>query len=97
MATEEDRIYSEDGGGREEEEAAAKGIMERIRSVDVDCRIQAAREIRRLTKTSSMHRRHLSAAVEPLVVMLRSGEPQSGEAAILALLNLAVKDERCEL
>ncbi|XP_008782362.1 U-box domain-containing protein 3 [Phoenix dactylifera] len=94
MASSEARVSGEDGSGRGEEEAAAKGIMERIRSEDVECRIQAARVIRRLTKTSSKHRRQLSGAVDPLVVMLRSGEPQSGEAAILALLNLAVKDER---
>ncbi|XP_038990315.1 U-box domain-containing protein 4-like [Phoenix dactylifera] len=74
--------------------AAAQGIMERIRSEDVECRIQAAREIRRLTKTSSKHRRQLSGAVEPLISMLMSGDPESGETAILALLNLAVKDER---
>ncbi|KAG1366319.1 U-box domain-containing protein 7 [Cocos nucifera] len=76
------------------EEAEAQGIVERIRSEDVKCRIQAAREIRRLTKTSSKHRRQLSGAIEPLVSMLQSGDPDSGEAAILALLNLAVRDER---
>lgn len=76
---------------------AAEGIVERIRSDDEECRVQAAKEIRRLTKTSPKHRRQLEGAVVPLVSMLRSGNPESAEAAMLALLNLAVKDERCEL
>ncbi|XP_009403943.2 U-box domain-containing protein 4 [Musa acuminata AAA Group] len=74
--------------------AELQGIMDRIRSrVEVQ-QVQAAFEIRRLTKTSSRNRRHLSAAIEPLVLMLRSGSSQSAEAAILGFLNLAVKDER---
>ncbi|RRT34539.1 hypothetical protein B296_00058947 [Ensete ventricosum] len=84
------------GGGTEAEKTAAEmsAIMERIRSEDEESRVQAAGEIRRLTKTSSKHRRQLSDAIEPLVSLLRSGSPESGEAAILALLNLAVGDER---
>lgn len=64
-----------------------------IQSDDVYSKIQAAREIRRLTKTSQRCRRQFSAAVEPLVDMLRSDLIESNEAALLALLNLAVKDE----
>ncbi|THU46030.1 hypothetical protein C4D60_Mb09t00660 [Musa balbisiana] len=84
------------GGGTEAEKTAAEmsAIMERIRLEDEESRVQAAREIRRLTKTSSKHRRQLSDAIEPLVSLLRSGIPESGEVAILALLNLAVGDER---
>ncbi|XP_074571410.1 U-box domain-containing protein 17-like [Curcuma longa] len=69
-------------------------IMKQIRSEDEACRIAAAREIRRLTKTSSRNRRQFAGAVVPLVSMLRSLNSDSGEAAILALVNLAVKDER---
>ncbi|KAK3026828.1 hypothetical protein RJ639_040729 [Escallonia herrerae] len=65
-------------------------------SDDVPLRVQAAKEIRRLTKTSQRCRRHFSAAVRPLVDMLRSGSVESNEAALLALLNLAVKDETCQ-
>ncbi|KAJ0968534.1 hypothetical protein J5N97_025451 [Dioscorea zingiberensis] len=43
---------------------------------------------------STKHQRQLSGAIEPLILMLRCGEPEATEAAILALLNLAVKDER---
>ncbi|KAJ0985721.1 hypothetical protein J5N97_004077 [Dioscorea zingiberensis] len=74
--------------------AALQAIMEGISSGDENLRIEAAREIRRLTKTSTKHRRQLSGAIEPLVSMLRDGGRECGEAAILALLNLAVKDER---
>ncbi|CAL9052669.1 U-box domain-containing protein 4 [Musa acuminata AAA Group] len=97
MASSEIQIPSEDssdlsGGGRVA--VLVQGIMERIRSEDEDDRIQAAREIRRLTKTSAKHRRYLSESIEPLVSMLRYGSPESGEAAMLGLLNLAVRDER---
>jgi hypothetical protein len=59
--------------------------------------VDAAREVRRLTRASARHRRKLAAAVDPLVAMLRSPAPEAGEAALLALLNLAVRDERCVL
>lgn len=70
-----------------------------IQSDDSDNKLQAAREIRRLTKTSQRCRRQLSEAVNPLVSMLRvrADSPESypqHEAALLALLNLAVKDEK---
>ncbi|CAD5185928.1 unnamed protein product [Musa acuminata subsp. malaccensis] len=74
--------------------AELQGIMDRIRYGTEEHKVQAALEIRRLTKTSSRNRRNLSAAIEPLVSMLRFGSSGSSEAAILGLLNLAVKDER---
>ncbi|KAH0700399.1 hypothetical protein KY290_015268 [Solanum tuberosum] len=64
-----------------------------IHSDDPTLKVQAAKEIRRLTKTSQRYRRHFSNAVKPLVDMLRSESFESNEAALLALLNLAVKDE----
>ncbi|KAH7833290.1 hypothetical protein Vadar_004842 [Vaccinium darrowii] len=51
------------------------------------------KEIRRLTKTSHWCRRQFSAAVAPLVDMLRYGSVEANEAALFSLLNLAVKDE----
>ncbi|KAG2710780.1 hypothetical protein I3760_04G044900 [Carya illinoinensis] len=65
-----------------------------IQSDDLDAKVQAARDIRRLTKTSQRCRRHLSPAVKPLVSMLGADSTDSREAALLALLNLAVKDEK---
>ncbi|VFQ75393.1 unnamed protein product [Cuscuta campestris] len=73
--------------------AVVNQTLQLIRSDDPVCKIHAAGEIRRLTKTSHRYRRHFSNAVEPLVDMLRSGAVESSEAALLALLNLAVKDE----
>ncbi|OWM64393.1 U-box domain-containing protein 4 [Punica granatum] len=64
-----------------------------LQSADSDSKLQAAREIRRLTKTSQRCRRQLADAVRPLVSMLRLDSPELNEAALLALLNLAVKDE----
>ncbi|KAK1439069.1 hypothetical protein QVD17_04884 [Tagetes erecta] len=55
--------------------------------------IEAAKEIRRLTKTSQRCRRQFSPAIRPLVSMLCSHSPEANEVALLALLNLAVKDE----
>ncbi|KAF8407669.1 hypothetical protein HHK36_006804 [Tetracentron sinense] len=68
--------------------------MKLIQSEDPNSEIQAARDIRRLTKTSQKHRRLFSGAIEPLVSMLRSDSLECNEAALLALLNLAVKDEK---
>lgn len=68
-------------------------LLHLTQSNDLDSKIKAATEIRRLTKTSHRCRRRLSAAVPPLVDMLRSDYGEAHEAALLALLNLAVKDE----
>ncbi|KAJ6738554.1 U BOX DOMAIN-CONTAINING [Salix koriyanagi] len=68
-----------------------------IQSDDLSMKIEAAKEIRRLTKTSQRCRRQLADAVKPLVCMLRVGDDDSvelNESALLALLNLAVKDEK---
>ncbi|KAI7739363.1 hypothetical protein M8C21_010706 [Ambrosia artemisiifolia] len=56
-------------------------------------KIQAAKDIRRLTKTSQRYRRHFSAAIPALVSMLRFQSLDAKAAALLALLNLAVQDE----
>ncbi|KAI3462601.1 hypothetical protein Pfo_019264 [Paulownia fortunei] len=64
-----------------------------LQSDDPNLRVQAAKDIRRLTKTSQRYRRLLSGAVGPLVDMLRCSSADANEAALAALLNLAVKDE----
>lgn len=65
-----------------------------VQSEDLDSMLQGAREIRRLTKTSQKCRRLLCYSVVPLISMLRIPDsPEAHEAALLALLNLAVKDE----
>ncbi|KDP22645.1 hypothetical protein JCGZ_02487 [Jatropha curcas] len=66
-----------------------------IQSDDLDSKIEAAKEIRRLTKTSQRCRRQLAQAVNPLVSMLRIVDStECHESALLALLNLAVQDEK---
>lgn len=67
--------------------------LQLIQSDAVELRVEAAKEIRRLTKTEQRYRRHFSTAVKPLADMLRYDSPEANEAALLALLNLAVKDE----
>lgn len=61
-----------------------------------DSRIQAAHEIRKLTKSSAKCRAYFAAAgvIIPLVSMLKSSSSDVKEAALLALLNLAVRNER---
>lgn len=61
-----------------------------------ESRVAAAREIRRLTKTSARSRVYLAAAgaITPLVSMLKSSSFEAKEAALSALLNLAVRNER---
>ncbi|MED6121525.1 hypothetical protein PIB30_030952 [Stylosanthes scabra] len=73
---------------------AVRRALQLLYSGDPDLRVQAARDIRRLTKTSHRCRRQLAEAVGPLVSMLRVDSPESHEPALLALLNLAVKDEK---
>ncbi|XP_060189630.1 U-box domain-containing protein 4-like [Lycium barbarum] len=64
-----------------------------ILSQDPILKVVGARDIRRLTKSSLRYRRLFSDAVKPLVDMLRSTSFETNEAALLALLNLSVKDE----
>ncbi|CAK7339050.1 unnamed protein product, partial [Dovyalis caffra] len=77
--------------------SAVRRALLLIQSDDLSLKIEAAKEIRRLTKTSQRCRRQLACAVKPLVCMLRVGDDdsvESNESALLALLNLAVKDEK---
>eukprot|EP00252_Welwitschia_mirabilis_P009885 TRINITY_DN22800_c0_g1_i1.p1 TRINITY_DN22800_c0_g1~~TRINITY_DN22800_c0_g1_i1.p1 ORF type:complete len:395 (-),score=94.64 TRINITY_DN22800_c0_g1_i1:341-1525(-) len=61
-----------------------------------DAKIRAAKEIRMRTKKSSKARAYLAAsgAIFPLVTLLSSSDFEAKEAALLALLNLAVGNER---
>lgn len=74
--------------------SAVRRALLLVQSDDVVSKLEGAREIRRLTKTSQRCRRLLSDSVGPLIAMLRvSDSPESNESALLALLNLAVRDE----
>ncbi|KAE8673155.1 protease Do-like 7-like [Hibiscus syriacus] len=77
------------------ETSAVLRALQLIQYDHPDSMLQAAKEIRRLAKTSQRCRRLLADAVIPLVSMLRAESPESQhESALLALLNLAVKDEK---
>ncbi|KAK9742546.1 hypothetical protein RND81_03G180700 [Saponaria officinalis] len=69
-------------------------VLNLMKSDAPDSIIIAAQEIRRLTKTSQRCRRQLCSAIPQLVTMLRVNSLDSAEFALLALLNLAVKDEQ---
>ncbi|KAM1815537.1 hypothetical protein FF1_000032 [Malus domestica] len=65
-------------------------------TTSTDSKLQGAQEIQRLTKTSQPCPRQLFDSVGPLMSMLRLRDlPESHESTLLALLNLAVKDEMC--
>jgi vacuolar protein 8 len=74
---------------RSSELAALRALVEWVRSGEVD----AARKVRRFTRASARHRRRLRGGAPWPHAPLR--DPDAGEAALLALLNLAVRDKRC--
>ncbi|WCJ25251.1 ARM repeat superfamily protein [Euphorbia peplus] len=75
--------------------SAVQRALVLIHSDHLESKIEAAKEIRRLTKTSKRCRRHLADAIHPLVSMLRLlHSPHCHASALLALLNLAVQDEK---
>lgn len=72
-------------------------VAERLINGDLDAKIQAARDIRKLVRKSSVKTRSKFAAagvIQPLVSMLLSPNLDAREASLLALLNLAVRNER---
>ncbi|KAL0381452.1 UNVERIFIED_CONTAM: hypothetical protein Sangu_0209500 [Sesamum angustifolium] len=87
---------ADDGTPRASSPSASSTVAQTLmllESDDPNLRVQAAKDIRRLTKTSQRYRRHFSGAVGPLVDMLRCGCADANEAALAAILNLAVKDD----
>ncbi|KAH0453111.1 hypothetical protein IEQ34_017435 [Dendrobium chrysotoxum] len=63
---------------------------------DVAVRVQAARDIRKIVRGSPRGRSAFAvpAIIQPLVAMLQSADHVSRESALLALLNMAVRNER---
>ncbi|KAL0395886.1 UNVERIFIED_CONTAM: hypothetical protein Scaly_0037000 [Sesamum calycinum] len=87
---------ADDGTPRASSPSATSTVAQTLmllESDDPNLRVQAAKDIRRLTKTSQRYRRHFSGAVGPLVDMLHCGCADANEAALAAILNLAVKDD----
>ncbi|KAF6145120.1 hypothetical protein GIB67_013471 [Kingdonia uniflora] len=77
------------------QELAEKLIYASV-SDDLDSQIQAARDIRKLAKTSVRTRScfALAGVIKPLISMLNSCNIDAREASLLAILNLAVRNER---
>ena len=72
-------------------------LSERIMNGDLKTQIEAARDIRKLVrKSSAKTRTKLAAAgvIQPLIFMLLSPNYDARHASLLALLNLAVRNER---
>lgn len=72
-------------------------LSERLMSGDLKTQIEAARDIRKLVrKSSAKTRTKLAAAgvIQPLIFMLLSPNFDALHASLLALLNLAVRNER---
>ncbi|CAA7397895.1 unnamed protein product [Spirodela intermedia] len=77
-------------------QALLRDLSRQLAYGDLAARVQAARDIRRLARASVKARSvfAVDAVVGPLVAMLPSREREEREAALLALLNLAVRNER---
>ncbi|GMP65609.1 hypothetical protein CsSME_00026331 [Camellia sinensis var. sinensis] len=72
-------------------------VSEKLINGDLDSKIQAARDIRKLVRKSSVKTRSKFAAagvIQPLVSMLFSPTFEPRQASLLALLNLTVRNER---
>uniref|UniRef100_A0A1D1XR58 U-box domain-containing protein 3 n=1 Tax=Anthurium amnicola TaxID=1678845 RepID=A0A1D1XR58_9ARAE len=77
-------------------QALLRDLSRQLAHGDRASRIQAARDIRKLARASVKARSAFAvdAVVGPLVAMLPSPEREERESALLALLNLAVRNER---
>ncbi|XP_022728199.1 U-box domain-containing protein 15-like [Durio zibethinus] len=72
-------------------------LSEKLITGDLQAKIEAARDIRKVVRKSSVKTRSKFAAagvIQPLVFMLLSSNLDAREASLLALLNLAVRNER---
>ncbi|XP_047160765.1 U-box domain-containing protein 15 [Vigna umbellata] len=74
-------------------------LSEKLLDGNLSAKIEAAREIRKMVRKSSPSskiRAKLAAAgvIEPLVLMLSSSNIEARQSSLLALLNLAVRNER---
>ena len=75
-------------------------LSETLTNGNLSAKIEAAREIRKMVRksssSSSKTRAKLAAAgvIEPLVLMLSSSNLDARQSSLLALLNLAVRNER---
>ncbi|XAR55236.1 Ubiquitin--protein ligase [Bertholletia excelsa] len=81
----------------QKKQALIEEVAEKLINGDIESKIEAAKDIRKLVRKSSVKTRSKFAAagvIQPLVLMLASPDLDAREASLLALLNLAVRNER---
>ncbi|XP_010245036.1 PREDICTED: U-box domain-containing protein 4 [Nelumbo nucifera] len=90
------RMDQEEETWNQKKQNLIQDLARKIIHGDLDTKIQAAKDIRKLAKSSVKTRSSFAAAgvIQPLVSMLLSSNLDATEAALLALLNLAVRNER---
>ncbi|CAJ2652391.1 U-box domain-containing protein 10 [Trifolium pratense] len=71
-------------------------LSEKLTNGNLNSKIEAAREIRRMVRKSSKTRSKLAdtGVIQPLIFMLSSSNFDARHSSLLALLNLAVRNER---
>ncbi|CAL9152551.1 unnamed protein product [Musa hybrid cultivar] len=76
-------------------QALVQDLARRLSGGDMSMRVQAAREVRKLARASAKSRSAFAVApvVQPLIAMLPSPDHDAREAALLAILNIAVRNE----
>lgn len=77
-------------------QALVHELSAKLASGDPSAQIEAARDVRRIARASARARSAfaVAAVVDPLVSMLAAPDRPAKESALLALLNLAVRNER---
>lgn len=94
---EEEEEEEEEERWGQRKQALIQEIASKIVNGDLENKIQAARDIRKHARNSSVKTRSRFAAagvIQPLISMLVSSNFDAREASLLALLNLAVRNER---
>lgn len=87
----------EEEAWNQRKQALIEELSDKLINGDLGTKIEAARDIRKVVKKSSLKTRSEFAAagvVQPLVLMLVSPNLDAIESSLLALLNLAVRNER---
>lgn len=87
----------EEEAWNQRKQALIEELSDKLVNGDLQTKIEAARDIRKIVKKSSLKTRSKFAAagvIQPLVLMLVSPNLDACEASLLALLNLAVRNER---
>ncbi|KAI8552209.1 hypothetical protein RHMOL_Rhmol06G0248400 [Rhododendron molle] len=97
MGEEESVMGKDEETWNQKKQTLIEEVAEKLIGGDLDAKIQAARDIRKLVRKSPVKTRSKFAAagvIQPLVSMLLSPNVDARESSLLALLNLAVRNER---